>query len=148
MSKIREALGVEIGEEFDIQDGKVTTRAIFQDSEEFCIVVRNGMTDRNIMYLLMDLISGKAKVVKPLLTRNEQTYLEAACDPKFHDGKIHSFRKIKELRGYYAISITTILSSGYFANINLFYFKSDKPLFKNMILDEDYTPKQLKVRVE
>ena len=138
MSKIKELFGVEIGEEFDIEEGggRIFKNCYF-DSLGILVVPKHDSEYR--LGLLGALLTDDAKIIKrekPILTEEEHDYLQAVCKP--YDIDYIS----KEGKVQFSIDI-------YLKNEDLIvmpYFPKTSEMYKGMELDKPYTPEQLGIK--
>ncbi len=142
MSKIKELFGVEIGEEF-------TAESKYYGAIKNCWfggigkLVVPGKGDWETLDLLTELIMGKAKIVKPILTPDERDYLQAVCNPKYRTWKIVTLRKISNDNGTCYLEIHHETNAGICFS---FDFDTDS-VFKGMKLNKRYTPEQLGIKL-
>ena len=142
MSKIKELFGVEIGEAFNIESKDYGTM-------ENCFFGSIGMlhapdtTDFIKLTLMGELLTGEAKIVKPILTDGEREYLMAVCNPNFMAGTIIGYFRHPNRDGKYFVEIITTCTN----HDCRIYCTSDKS-FEGMNEHEIYTPKELGLEKE
>jgi len=142
MKTIKELFGVEINEEFDIEEGRIFKNCYFGDLG--ILVVPKYSIDTRLV-LTSELITGVAKIIKhekTILTEEEHDYLQAVCNPKFCKGNIITLRKTKNSNAMFYIEIGTNISAN-----DCYLFNIDKNLFKGMESHKFCTPEQLDIKL-
>ena len=82
MSEVAKILGVEIGEEFNIEGGSKDAKYKF--SKDYLIMEITDVGWTRASFYLVDLLNGKLKIVKlpkSILTEKEKEYLSAVIKP-------------------------------------------------------------------
>lgn len=138
MSEVAKILGVEIGEEFNIEGGSKDAKYKF--SKDYLIMEITDVGWTRASFYLADLLNGKLKIVKlpkPILDEKEKEYLSAVIKP-FRD----RVRIIYKFRYTYSSSESIVISIKDDNNVYLPSFERGT-IYKGMELEKAYTLKEL-----
>ena len=138
MKEVAKLLGVELGEEFKLDDGNI----IYKLSDSGLIYYDNDQFKWCHSNILERLLLGDYKISKMILTCSEREYLSSVIKP-FRLGVV-SIKKLADNPGnYYRIAIKK-LSMACMCDeiIYLPYFKGGTK-YNNMEIDKEYTLKEL-----
>lgn len=136
MEQVAQMLGVEIGEEFNIEGGSKDAKYKF--SKDYLIMEITDVGWTRASFYLVDLLNGKLKIVKlPILNDEEKKYLSYVIKPfredvlkiaKFEDNIIEN----KEVIGIKTHNCKTIFPP----------FEKGT-MYKNMKLNKEYSLEEL-----
>ena len=142
MADVAKMLGVEIGEEFNIEGGSKDAKYKF--SKDYLIMEITDVGWTRASFYLADLLNGKLKIVKlpkPILTDKEKEDLSGII--RLFRDEVISICKFESMRhcGYEFLSIKI--------NNNVFKYETTLPYFKKwamykgMKLEKEYSLEEL-----
>lgn len=137
MEQVAQMLGVEIGEEFNIEGGSKDAKYKF--SKDYLIMEITDVGWTRASFYLVDLLNGKLKIVKlpnHILTEKEKEYLSAVIRP-FRNRVKHICKTTYQYSETEFISIQ--LYDGFMRLPN--FVKGT--MYKSMKLDKEYTLEEL-----
>lgn len=142
MSEVAKLLGVELGEEFKIDDGFPCKSFKYKLDEEGLIFWEEGCQKWLGAEMLSTLLTGKAKIVKlpkQILTYTEKRYLANVIEP-FRD-RVNCIIKRENSMGEY-IEIHSCHHTDWFDVTMLPEFEKET-MYKGMKINERYTLDEL-----
>lgn len=137
MSEVAKILGVEIGEEFNIEGGSKDAKYKF--SEDYLIMEITDVGWTRASFYLADLLNGKLKIVKlhnHILTEKEKEYLSAVIRP-FRNRVKYIYKTTYQYVGTEFIAIQ--LYCGFMSLPNF----EKGTMYKGMELDKEYALEEL-----
>ena len=138
MEQVAQMLGVEIGEEFNIEGGSKDAKYKF--SKDYLIIEITDVGWTRASFYLVDLLNGKLKIVKlpkSILTEKEKKYLSGVVEP-FRD-RVESIYKCSYTQKPFECIIIRIEDE---SSIILPNFKKNT-MYKGMEPNKKYTLEEL-----
>ena len=141
MKEVAKLLGVELGEEFKLDDGNIIYKLsdsglIYYDNDKF----KWCHCHSNILELLL---LGYYRIDKEILNCSEREYLSNVIKPFRYE--VVSIKKLADNFGnYYRIAIKKLSMASYISDETIYlpYFKGGT-MYNTMKIDKEYTLKEL-----
>ena len=137
MEQVAKMLGVELGEEFNIEDSDYKYKITKDGMKWYCEL---GDYWNSADYTLGDILSGKRKIKKPILDEKEKEYLNAVIKP-FRDQIIDIVKRKAVIYEYIVIRFWEIGSKN-ITNMYFPVFRKDT-MYKGMEINKEYNLEDL-----